>query len=87
MVEAFEGESTEPAGIRSFPGVCALVDLQDVGPGEAFVTHAAAMRFLLRVDAPVQLEVPQAAKLVPAQRAAVGLVSRLAAPMPFQVSE
>lgn len=67
MVEAFKGESTDPAGIWSLSGMGALVDLQDVRPGEALVTHAAPVWFLLRVDAPVQLEVPQAAELVPAQ--------------------
>lgn len=67
MVETFKGESADPAGIRSLSGVGALVNLKDVGPGEALVTHAAAVRFLLRVNAAVQLEVPQAAEFIPAQ--------------------
>lgn len=87
MVEAFKGESTDPAGIRSLSGVGSLVDLQDVGPGEALVTHAAPVWFLLRVDAPVQFEVPQAAELVPTQRAAIGFVSSLAASVPPQLTE
>lgn len=87
MVEAFKGESTDPAGIRSLSGVSALVDLQDVRSSETLVTHAAPVWFLLRVDAPVQLEIPQAAELVPTQRAAVRLVSGLAASVPPQVTE
>lgn len=87
MVETFKAESTHPAAVGPLSSVCPLVDLQDVSPGEAFVTHAALVRLLLRVNATVQLEVPQAAELVPAERAAVGLVTGLAASVPPQVTE
>ena len=77
VVQAFEAEATQSAAIRSLPRVGALVDLQNVCPREALIAHATPVRFLLRVNASVQLEVPQAAKLVPAHSTAVWLVTSL----------
>uniref|UniRef100_A0A673VT67 Zinc finger protein 768-like n=1 Tax=Salmo trutta TaxID=8032 RepID=A0A673VT67_SALTR len=65
-------------GFTSFQIVC---------PCEALVTHSAAVRFLLCVNALMQLEVPEPIELVPTDGAAVGLVCHLAALVPLQVRE
>lgn len=65
----------------------ALMDFQDVGPSKALTAQSALVWFLLRVNALMQLEIPQSAEFVPTKRAGVGFVSALAASVSTQVTE
>lgn len=78
MIQAFEAEATHSAAVWSLPCVGALVNLQYVCPCEALITHGAPMGFFLRMNSPVQLQIPEAAELVPAYGAAVRFVTCLA---------
>lgn len=87
VIQPFKAESTDATAVRPFSRVGALVDFQDISPGKALIAHSTLVWFLLRVNASVQLEIPQSAESVSAKRAGVRLVSGLTASVPAQVTE